>query len=84
MVTFSTGHFNLSIYAAILALALNLVVSTALTLLLHALHISNGTDETTPADFETHPVAGSQIAALEAQIKRTPAETRKARETFHA
>lgn len=71
IVTISIGSFKLPIYAAIVALALNLAISTALTPLLRFLQIRAGEDETTPADFEAHPVASLQTETLEAQIGRS-------------
>lgn len=84
VVTLSFGSFNLSIYAAIIALALNLSLCTLLTPLCHLLHIRDGEDETTPADFETHPVAGSRVEVLEAQLSQPATKEKIARETFHA
>ncbi|HEY0754693.1 MAG TPA: sodium:solute symporter family protein [Ktedonobacteraceae bacterium] len=84
IVTFSSGWFHLSIYAAIVALAINLCISIALTPVCRLLHISKGIDETTPADFEAHPVPGSQVEALEAQISQPAAEEKTLRESFRA
>ena len=84
VVTLSFGRFSLSVYAAIIALALNLTLSTALTPLFRFLRLRDGEDETTPADFETHPVTGSQVEVLEAQISQPATAEKAARETFHA
>jgi solute:Na+ symporter, SSS family len=83
VVALSFGGFNISVYAAIIALALNLAVSTTLTPLFRLLRIRSGEDETTPTDFESHPVIDSQIAILEAQISQPATETKTVRETFH-
>ena len=72
--TLKFGNFSLPLYVAVIALALNLLVCTALTPLFHLFRVRSGEDATTPADYEAHPVAGSQPEALEAQIKRPVAE----------
>jgi SSS family solute:Na+ symporter len=64
----SIGGVNLPIYVAIVALAVNLLLSTALTPLLRFLQVRAGVDATTPTDFEAHPVAGARPESLEAQI----------------
>ena len=84
VVTISLGKFSISIYAAIIALAVNLALSAGLTPIFHFARISAGEDETTPADFETHPVAGSQVELLEAQVSQPPAAEKAVRKTFHA
>lgn len=73
IVTLSLGSFHLPIYVAILALAANLLISTALTPLLRSLRIRDGEDATTPADFAAHPVADSPTETLEAQLKQSAA-----------
>lgn len=84
VVSIPFGEASLSIYAAIIALALNLALSTLLTLLFHSLHIRAGEDETIAADFEAHPVAGPQLEVLEAQISQTTTIEKNAGKTFHA
>jgi SSS family solute:Na+ symporter len=54
--SFTFGTFTLPIYIAIIALAVNLVVTVVLTPLLQLVGIQDGEDVTTPADYETHPV----------------------------
>jgi SSS family solute:Na+ symporter len=84
VVSIPFGSASLSIYAAIIALALNLTLSTLLTFLFNFLHIRAGEDETLPADFEPHPVAGPQLEALEAQISQDVPPEKSAGKTFHA
>ncbi len=72
--TITLGSFHLPIYIALIALAVNLGVCTALTPLCRFLQIPAGEDATTPADFEAHPVAGSRPEALEAQISKPTTE----------
>ncbi len=72
--TISFGGINLPIYAAISALVVNLLVSVTLTPLLRYLQVDAGEDATIPADFEAHPVAGSQPEMLAAQITQPAAE----------
>ena len=72
--TISFNGFNLPIYIAIAALAVNLLVSVALTPLFRFMQVSAGEDATTPADFEAHPVAGSQAELLAAQISQPSVE----------
>lgn len=70
IVTVWPGVLNLPIYAAIVALAVNLFLCVTLTLLFHFFQVRTGEDATTPEDFEAHPVAGSQPALLEAQLSQ--------------
>lgn len=49
------GNVTLSSYAAIYALVANIVVAVVLTLVLNALAVSPGHDETDPADYVTEP-----------------------------
>lgn len=75
IVSFSLGGLHLPIYIAIVALAANLVLTTALTPLFHLFRVKAGKDATSPADFEASPVATEISAAdLEAQISQ-PDET---------
>ena len=60
IVTISLGSFKLPVYVAIIALLANLAISTGLTPLFHFLQVPVGEDETTPTDFEAHPVDGLQ------------------------
>ncbi|HLI71925.1 MAG TPA: sodium:solute symporter [Ktedonobacteraceae bacterium] len=78
--TISLNGFNLPIYVALIALAVNLLVCLLLTPLLRSLQVRSGVDVITPADFETHPVATSQIELLEAQISGMRGETQTMRE----
>lgn len=66
----SFGGFNVPVYVAIIALAVNLGICVVLTPLFRFLQIQAGEDATTPADFEAHPGAISQAEALAAQIGR--------------
>lgn len=67
----SFGGLNLPVYVAISALLVNLLVSAGLTPLFRSMQIGNEVDATTPADFEAHPVAGSQLEMLSAQMGRS-------------
>lgn len=69
--TISLNGFSLPIYVALIALAVNLLACVLLTPLLRFLQVRSGVDVVTPADFETHPVATSQVELLEAQIGET-------------
>jgi SSS family solute:Na+ symporter len=84
VVTLSFGRFSLPVYAAIVALVVNLILSAGLTPLFRAFHVREGEDQTTPADFETHPVAGSQIELLEAQLSQPATEEKPDRSIHHA
>ncbi len=66
----SLGGLNISMYAAVPALIVNLLLSVALTLLFRMLGVSNGRDNTTSADFEAHPVSGSSESLLLAQMSQ--------------
>jgi len=55
---FQIGGTTLSVYAAIVALLVNLLLCIVLTPILHVLSIADGEDGTTPADFEARPVPG--------------------------
>lgn len=66
--TLSFGGLHLPMYVAISALIVNILVSVTLTPLFRYLQIDAGEDATTPADFEAHPVVGSQPKMLAAQI----------------
>jgi len=68
IVTLSFGPYKLPIFAALVALAINLGISALLTPLLRFWQIRAGEDATTPADFEAHPVVGVSREALEAQM----------------
>jgi SSS family solute:Na+ symporter len=84
VVKLSFGGLSLSVYAAIVALTFNLLLSTALTPLCHFLRIPAGEDQTAPADFEAHPVVGQQLEKLEAQIGQPAAQEGSVRKTSHA
>lgn len=58
--TITFAGFSLPLYAAIWALAINLVLCVALTPVFNVLGIPNGQDATTPEDYEAQPVPGSQ------------------------
>lgn len=66
----SWGWFHLPVYAAVASLALNLLLSAALTPVCRWLHISRGEDETAPADFESRPLTDAQVEMLEAQLSK--------------
>lgn len=84
IVVFSFGWFKLPVYAAIVALALNLILCTALTPICHFLRIPAGEDETTPADFDSHTLTSAQVKALEAQLGQLEPEEEAERKSFHA
>lgn len=66
--TIGLGAFRAPIYVAIIALAVNLLLSVTLTLLFHFFQVRSGEDTTSPADFEAHPVAGSHVEMLASQL----------------
>jgi SSS family solute:Na+ symporter len=66
--TFSIKGFSFSLYVAIIALAINLLICVTLTPLCHFLRIATGEDVTIPADFEAHPVAYQRPETFAAQI----------------
>jgi SSS family solute:Na+ symporter len=72
--TVELGTFHLPIYVALIALAVNLLLSTMLTPLLRFFRVRAGEDTTLPADFEAHPVAGSRTEPLAAQISQFDGE----------
>lgn len=80
--TISLGGVNLPIYVAIIALAVNLLVTTALTPLFRYLQINAGQDATTPADFAAHPVAGSQAEVLAAQMSKPATKDKPAAQMY--
>lgn len=84
IVTIPLGGLNLPVYAAISTLVLNLAISVVLTPIFRFLQISAGADETTPDDFEAHPVAGLQVEALEAQINEATSDERIVEEIYRA
>lgn len=86
VVTLTLGDFTLPVYTALVALALNLALSTTLTLVFRFLGLRGGEDETSPADFEAHPPARQQLEALEAQIAQsvTVENVEIEKEIFHA
>jgi SSS family solute:Na+ symporter len=63
---------HINAYEAMFALAANLVVAVLGTLLLNALKVANGPDQTTPEDF-VEPVAGA-----EAPLPATPDQEARA------
>lgn len=73
--TLSFGGLHLPMYVAISALIVNILVSVTLTPLFRYLQIEAGEDATTPADFEAHPVVGSQPKMLAAQISTSATES---------
>lgn len=74
IVTFSLNGFNVPVYVAVVALAANLLICTALTPLFRALQIESGEDATTMADFESHPVTDPPLEVLESQISKPTVE----------
>jgi solute:Na+ symporter, SSS family len=64
------GSLTIPMYAAVPALAVNLLLCVSLTPLFRMLGVSAGRDDTTPADFEAHPVPGSSEALLLSQISQ--------------
>jgi len=65
--TLSFAGFSLPLYAAISALVVNLGLCVALTPLFKALGISGGQDATTPEDYESQPVVGTQQTFIQPQ-----------------
>jgi SSS family solute:Na+ symporter len=68
--TIGLGALHMPIYVALIALAVNLLLSATLTPLLRFFQIRSGEDTTSPADFEAHPVAGSRTEMLASQISQ--------------
>jgi len=64
----SLGSLTIPMYAAVPALVVNLLLCVCLTPLFKLLGVSNGRDNTTAADFEAHPVAGSSESLLLSQM----------------
>ena len=62
------GGLTVPVYAAVSALAVNLILCVALTLFFRMMGVSAGQDVTTAADFEAHPVPASQGVLLNSQI----------------
>jgi solute:Na+ symporter, SSS family len=56
--TLQLGGFTLPVYAAVAAVAANLLICVILTPIFHGFGVSAGVDETTLADFEARPVLG--------------------------
>lgn len=67
----SIGGLIIPMYAAVPALAVNLLLCVSLTPLFKMSGVSNGRDNTTLADFEAHPVPGSSEALLLAQMTQS-------------
>lgn len=65
--------FHIPVYVALIALAVNLLLSVTLTPLLRFFQIRSGTDILSPADFAAHPVAQARAEVLSAQPARTQA-----------
>ncbi len=63
------GHIT---YIAVAALVVNLAVATGLTLVLHAIGLPNGHDETLPAHYTADPIGGT-AAAARARVTLPPA-----------
>ncbi|HEX7734822.1 MAG TPA: sodium:solute symporter [Ktedonobacteraceae bacterium] len=84
VVVLSFGWFHLPLYAAIVALALNLLLCTALTPICRWLRVSYGEDQTTPADFESRPLTDAQVEMLEAQLSKPAAAEKTVKESYRA
>jgi SSS family solute:Na+ symporter len=54
--------FGQTLYIAITAFVLNVVIAVVLTVIFRALHLREGADETQPADYLTDPPAGAPVA----------------------
>jgi SSS family solute:Na+ symporter len=67
------GTFTVQLYAALVALLVNLLVSSVLTLLFKVMHIPTGRDLTTPLDYEAYPTLSQQDDLPEALSILTPA-----------
>lgn len=61
----SFGSFTLPMYAAVRALAINLMLSISLTPILGMLGTPVGQDATTPEDFEAQPIMGLRPPKIE-------------------
>ncbi len=64
------GSLTIPMYAAIPALVVNLLLCVSLTPVFRMVGFSMGRDNTTPADFEAHPVPGSSEALLLSQMSQ--------------
>ena len=64
--------FGQTLYIAITAFVLNVVVAVVLTVIFRALHLREGADETQPADYLTDPPAGASVAAAVATEGAVP------------
>ena len=74
LATIGLGDLHVPIYVALIALAVNLLLSATLTPLLRFFQVRAGEDTISPADFEAHPVAGSRTETLAAQISQFDGE----------
>ncbi len=72
--TIGLGALQVPVYVALIALAVNLLLSATLTPLLRFFQVRSGEDTISPADFEAHPVAGSRTETLAAQISQFDGE----------
>jgi hypothetical protein len=57
------GGITIPIYAAVVGIAINLILTLALTPFFRAIGVPAGQDATTPADYEARPVLGLQEPA---------------------
>jgi len=64
----SIGGLTIPMYAAVPSLVVNLLFCVGLTPLFKMYGVFNGRDNTTPTDFEAHPVPGSSESLLLAQM----------------
>ena len=83
--TFQLGGITLPIYAAVAAVLANLLICTILTPIFRAFGIAAGEDETTPMDFEAHPVPGLLYRSrLQASMLKTQQEVKATTSTGHS
>jgi SSS family solute:Na+ symporter len=73
--TIGPGALHVPVYVALIALVVNLLLSTVLTPLLRFFQIHSGEDTISPTDFEAHPVAGSSPEMLTAQLSESQTRT---------
>jgi SSS family solute:Na+ symporter len=74
--TIGPDAFHVPVYVALIALAVNLLLSVTLTALFRFFQIRGGEDILSPTDFAAHPVAGSQTELLTAQLGGAQATAR--------
>lgn len=71
------GSLTIPMYAALPALAINLLLCVSLTPFFRMLGLAAGRDDTTQNDFEAHPVPGSSEALLRSQMSQQSRASRR-------